>query len=99
MIMVSVSFLFLSLLQQSIELYLHEQYTNSTSYVSDEADVPVGEFDGQLVIGSSYIYPVKKFLVEQDGDIVTLEFDLSKLDTQGLGNIEVGVVKLRGVYL
>ena len=51
-------------------------------YWSEDVDVPIGEYDGQLVIGSSYLYPIKKFLIEQDGDIVPLEFDLSKLEHQ-----------------
>ena len=56
--------------------------SNGIHYTSDPTDVPVGEYDGQLVIGSSYCYPLKKFIVERDGDMVQLELDVRNMETQ-----------------
>ena len=49
-------------------------------YSSQWINVPVGEFDGQIVIGSSFCYPVKKFVIDQEGETVQLDLDLSKMD-------------------
>ena len=47
--------------------------------------VPEGEYDGQIVLGSSYsyIYPVKKFIVEPTSDLIMLELDPTKMETDG----------------
>ena len=54
-----------------------------THYASDFVSVPEGEYDGQIVLGSSYsyIYPVRKFIVEQDNDMIMLELDPKMLET------------------
>ena len=41
--------------------------------------------DGQIVLGSSYsyIYPVKKFIVEPTSDLIMLELDPTKMETDG----------------
>ena len=35
-----------------------------------------GIYDGQLVVGDSFIHPVKTFTVDSGCDIVVLEFDI-----------------------
>ncbi len=49
--------------------------------MSKTVTVPIGEFDGQLVISGSYCYPVRKFLIEQDGGVVNLELDATKFES------------------
>ena len=54
-------------------------------YISGFVLVPEGEYDGQIVLGSSYsyIYPVKKFIVEPTSDLIMLELDPTKMETDG----------------
>ena len=56
---------------QSVELVF-----NGIHNTSDPIDVPVREYDGQLVIGSSYCYLLMKYIVEHDGEMVQLELDI-----------------------
>ena len=73
-------YIFIHVFSQSIELYLERQSTSTSEFLSKTVDVPIGEYDGQLVVGGSYCYPVRKFLIEQDGDVIPLELDVSKYD-------------------
>lgn len=45
-------------------------------YASDGVTIPNGVYEGQLVIGDSFIYPVKKFTVANSNDIIVLQFDV-----------------------
>ena len=45
-------------------------------YVSEFTSIPKGTYEGKLVIGDSFMHPVKKFTIEKDDDIVALEFDI-----------------------
>lgn len=64
---------------QSVEMKLER---NSLSYTSDVVMVPVGEYEGQLIIGNSFIYPVHKFLVVGGKTLVSLEIDISQLEKE-----------------
>jgi hypothetical protein len=45
-------------------------------YYSEQVSVPSGRYEGQLVIGDSFIHPVKEFAVDTgSGGIVALEFE------------------------
>ena len=45
-------------------------------YESGRVTIPNGTYEGQLVIGDSFVYPVKKFTVSKTDDIVVLQFDV-----------------------
>ena len=57
--------------------------TEGGHYASDQVRISNGSYEGQLVIGDSFVHPVKKFTIEKDGDIVVLQFDISHEDQQG----------------
>lgn len=46
-------------------------------YASRFTSIPKGTYEGQLVIGDSFMHPVKKFTIEKDDDIVVLQFEVS----------------------
>ena len=45
-------------------------------YASQFVPIPQGTYEGQLVIGDSFMHPVKKFNIEKDNDIVVLQFEV-----------------------
>ncbi len=47
-------------------------------YASASVAVPNGTYEGQLVIGDSFVYPVKKFTVTSSNDIIVLQFDVEQ---------------------
>ena len=51
------------------------------TYTSDFTPLPVGEYDGQLIIGSSVCYGLKKFVIDTDGETIPLELDLKQIDS------------------
>ena len=51
------------------------------TYTSDFTPLPVGEYDGQLIIGSSVCYGLKKFMIDTDGETIPLELDLKQIDS------------------
>ena len=51
------------------------------TYTSDYTQLPVGDYDGQLIIGSSVCYPVKKFVIDTSGETIPLELDPKQMDT------------------
>ena len=40
--------------------------------------VKKGTYEGQLVIGDSFVNPVKNFTIEKDDDMVILQFEVSR---------------------
>ena len=46
-------------------------------YASRFTSIPKGTYEGQLVIGDSFMHPVKKFTIEKDDDIVVLQFEVA----------------------
>ncbi|XP_019859950.1 PREDICTED: formin-like protein 1 [Amphimedon queenslandica] len=55
--------------------------SNGMTYTSDYTQLPVGDYDGQLIIGSSVCYAVKKFVIDTSGETIPLELDLKQMDT------------------
>ena len=55
--------------------------SNGMTYTSDFTPLPVGEYDGQLIIGSSVCYGLKKFVIDTDGETIPLELDLKQIDS------------------
>ena len=49
---------------------------DGSHYASQFTSIPKGMYEGQLVIGDSFMHPVKKFTVEKDNDIVVLQFEV-----------------------
>ena len=47
-------------------------------YASSTVAIPNGTYKGQLVIGDSFIHPVKKFTVDNSNDIIALQFDVEQ---------------------
>ena len=45
-------------------------------YASEFISIPKGTYEGKLVIGDSFMHPVKKFTIEKDDDIVVLQFEV-----------------------
>ena len=45
-------------------------------YASKHVTIPRGVYEGQLVVGDSFVHPVQKFEVENDG-VVVLQFESS----------------------
>jgi len=43
-------------------------------YASKHVTIPKGTYEGQLVVGDSFVHPVKKFTIDSDG-IVVLQFE------------------------
>ena len=54
-------------------------------YASEFTSIPRGTYEGQLVIGDSFMHPVKKFTVEKDNDIVVLQFEVQGSGAQTSG--------------
>ena len=52
--------------------------TDGSHYASANVSIPNGTYEGQLVIGDSFIYPVKKFTVSKPNDIIVLQFDVEQ---------------------
>jgi len=48
-------------------------------YASKHVTIPKGIYEGQLVVGDSFVHPVKKFTIDNDG-IVILQFESSHAD-------------------
>ena len=46
-------------------------------YASQFTSIPNGTYEGQLVIGDSFMHPVKKFTIEKDSDIIVLQFEVT----------------------
>lgn len=51
-------------------------------YASAFTSIPKGTYEGQLVIGDSFMHPVKKFTIEKDNDIVVLQFEVQRSAAQ-----------------
>ncbi len=47
-------------------------------YASSTVAIPNGTYEGQLVIGDSFIHPVKKFTVNNSNDLIVLQFDVEQ---------------------
>ncbi len=47
-------------------------------YASSTVVIPNGAYEGQLVIGDSFIYPVKKFTVNNSNDLIVLQFNVEQ---------------------
>ena len=45
-------------------------------YASEDVTIPKGTYEGQLVVGDSFVHPVKKFTIGNNG-IVILNFESS----------------------
>ena len=45
-------------------------------YASQHVTIPKGMYEGQLVVGDSFVHPVKEFTIDRDG-IVVLQFESS----------------------
>ena len=45
-------------------------------YASEHVPIPRGVYEGQLVVGDSFVHPVQKFEIDNDG-IVVLQFESS----------------------
>ena len=54
-------------------------------YASQFTSIPKGTYEGQLVIGDSFMHPVKKFTIEKDDDIVVLQFEVADRGEQSRG--------------
>ena len=54
-------------------------------YASQFTSIPKGTYEGQLVIGDSFMHPVKKFTIEKDSDIVVLQFEVPSSGGQTSG--------------
>ena len=54
-------------------------------YASEFTSIPKGTYEGQLVIGDSFMHPVRKFTIEKDNDIVVLQFVVQGSSTQTSG--------------
>ena len=72
----------LSLFILSLSLFQSVDLTsNGMNYTSEYTDIPMGEFDGQLILGSSYCYPLKKFMIDEEGETVLLEMDPKRMES------------------
>ena len=49
---------------------------DGSHYASEFTSIPKGTYEGKLVIGDSFMHPVKKFTIEKDDDIVVLQFEV-----------------------
>ena len=47
-------------------------------YQSKFVNIAKGTYEGQLVIGDSFIHPIKEFVISKDDDIIILHFKFSK---------------------
>ena len=47
-------------------------------YASEFVNIPKGSYEGQLVVGDSFIHPVKEFKVHKDDDIIVLQFVIER---------------------
>jgi hypothetical protein len=47
-------------------------------YASKFVNIAKGSYEGQLVIGDSFIHPIKEFFVKSDDDIIVLHFEFNK---------------------
>jgi len=45
-------------------------------YASKHVTIPKGTYEGQLVVGDSFVHPVEKFTIDKDG-IVVVQFEQS----------------------
>lgn len=69
-------FLFLFLLQKgSVELTMD---TEGGHYASKFVNIAKGSYEGQMVIGDSFIHPIKEFTVSEGSDIIVLHFKFNK---------------------
>jgi hypothetical protein len=77
--MTSLTFKAITLLSafNSIELTLDA----GGNYMSEYHYVSPGDYDGQLILGDSYCYPLKKFMIDQNGETVPLELDPKKMES------------------
>ena len=58
----------------SVELSLE---SDGSYYASGHVTIPRGTYEGQLVIGDSFVHPVKEFTIEKDKDSVILQFQVA----------------------
>lgn len=58
----------------NVELSLEDE---GSYYASDHVTIPKGTYEGQLVIGESFIHPVKEFTIEKDPETVILQFEVT----------------------
>ena len=61
-------------------------------YASEFTSIPKGTYEGQLVIGDSFMHPVKKFTIEKDNDIVVLQFEVQGSAAQASGGGQLPVI-------
>ena len=47
-------------------------------YASDFVNINRGSYEGQLVIGDSFVHPIKEFTVSNHDDIIVLQFKITK---------------------
>ena len=47
-------------------------------YASDHVDIRKGTYEGQLVVGDSFVHPVKPFTIEKDDETVVLQFEVTR---------------------
>lgn len=52
--------------------------TEGGHYASKFVNIAKGSYEGQLVIGDSFIHPIKEFTVSEGSDIVVLQFKFCK---------------------
>ena len=45
-------------------------------YASGNVAITKGTYEGQLVIGESFVHPVKPFTIQNDDDIIILQFEV-----------------------
>ena len=51
-------------------------------YASRFVNIARGSYEGQLVVGDSFIHPIKEFTVAKDDDIIVLQFQFG-IGTRG----------------
>ncbi len=52
--------------------------TEGGHYASDFININKGAYEGQLVIGDSFVHPIKEFTVSKNDDIIVLQFKITK---------------------
>ncbi len=46
-------------------------------YASSHVTIPAGKYEGQLVVGDSFVHPVKEFTVEKAQHTIVLQFEVT----------------------
>ena len=52
--------------------------TEGGHYASKFVNIAKGSYEGQLVIGDSFVHPIKEFTVSEGSDIIVLHFKFCK---------------------